>query len=904
MRIVFLLFIFIGFAAISFSQNTNSNILDIRINKNCFRTADKELEIIAETYLLKLRFDKERLQKYSIELDFVNERLEDVLLEICKITKSKYYITNENVIHIINKKDEKKVNLAELKIEQPDGNNTNNKPTRFTITVSGKITDNATGEPLPNVNVAAMDGKTKASSNADGYFTLYGVPSDTSALLFTIVGYTPFKHQLSPLQLLKDIAIEMIASKNMLSEVVITARKDQSFKLNQKVSMIKLTPSKIATLPNVGEKDIFRAFQLMPGVSAGNEQTAGLYVRGGTPDQNLVLFDGFTVYNVDHLFGFFSAFNSNAIKDVELYKGGYESKYGGRISSVVDITGKEGNKKKFNIGGDIGFLSINGITEGPIGKKASFLMTYRRSFASSLYDKISDKVSNGGDSVITLPNGRTLTPGVKSWFDDMNARLTFNPTKKDVLSLSFYKGKDNVDNQITPPTRGPRPGGGTGPTINIGTTDLTEWGNTGASIKWSRKWNPQFYSNALISYSSYYSNRDRSREGTVTRPDGTVLEIKNGTLESNDLKDVSIKTDFEWKANKNHSIEFGYQLTSNRIQYNFAQNDTISIIDRDTRGKTGAIYLQDNMKLLNDKLNVTGGIRTSYFEPTSKLYFEPRLNVIYDISDKLKLKGSAGQYYQFVKRVIREDILEGSRDFWVLTDNDKLPVSSSQQFVLGAAWENKDFLIDVEGYYKKVKGLSEYTLRFTPTRGTINYQESFFEGTGYAKGIDFLLQKKFGKYNGWIGYTLGEVKNNFPVYGQKDFYASNDVTHEFKMVHTYKWKRFDFSLTWMYLTGKPYTAPSGGYQITLLDGTTQDYLSVSNKNGLRLLNYHRMDFAATYNYGRPGKGNGTIGLSLFNLYNRENIWYKNFDIIQNEIIATDVKYLGFTPNLSFTWRLR
>ena len=186
----------------------------------------------------------------------------------------------------------------------------------------------------------------------------------------------------------------------------------------------------------------------------------------------------------------------------------------------------------------------------------------------------------------------------------------------------------------------------------------------------------------------------------------------------------------------------------------------------------------------------------------------------------------------------------------------------------------------------------------------MNYEESFYQGTGYAKGIDVLVQKKFGKYNGWIGYTLGEVKNNFPVYGEKDFYASNDFTHEFKIVQTYKWKRFDFSLTWMYLTGKPYTAPSGGYQITLLDGSTQDYLSTSNKNGLRLPAYHRMDIAATYNYGKPGKGNGTIGLSLFNVYNRENIWYKNYDIIDNEIIATDVKYLGFTPNLSFTWRLK
>lgn len=776
------------------------------------------------------------------------------------------------------------------------------KAKKVNITVSGKVTDNVTGEPMPNVNIMTELDKSFTTTNADGYFTVSNIPSNTAVLVFTIIGYQPYRYQLLPNQPTKGISIQISSSKNTLNEIVVSSKKEQSFKLNQKVSMIKLTPAKIATLPNMGEKDIFRSFQLMPGVSAGNEQTAGLYVRGGTPDQNLVLFDGFTVYNVDHLFGFFSAFNSNAIKDVQLYKGGFESKYGGRTSALVDITGKEGNKKKFNIGADLGFLSANAFAEGPIGKKISFLVAYRRSFQTSLYDKLFEKVSNGGDSAKSSGPGNfgTNNTGIKSWFDDINARLTYNPTKKDVISVSFYKGKDNVNNEIKPMFGG---GGGIGGG-NLKSVDLTEWGNTGASLKWSRKWNDKFYSNALIGYSSYFSNRDRSTNGSFTRPDSTTQTIKNGTLEFNDLKDISIKTNFEWNINRNNAIEFGYMYTDNRIKYSYAQNDTIKIIDRDTKGTTQSVFLQDNLKLLKNKLNIIAGIRESYFEQTGKLYFEPRLNVTYELTDKLKLKGSAGAYNQFVKRVIREDILQGSRDFWVLADDKKLPVISSKQFILGAAWENKDYLIDVEAYYKNTAGLSEYTLRFTPTFGSVNYSESFLQGTGYAKGIDFLLQKKFGKYNGWIGYTLGEVRNNFPTYGEKDFFASNDVTHEFKMVHTYKWKRFDFALTWMFLTGKPYTLPSGGYQLTLLDGLTTDYLSVSNKNSLRLPDYHRLDFSVTFNYGKPGKTNGTIGLSLFNIYNRQNIWYKNYDVVDNKIIATDVKYLGITPNLSFTWRLR
>jgi hypothetical protein len=212
--------------------------------------------------------------------------------------------------------------------------------------------------------------------------------------------------------------------------------------------------------------------------------------------------------------------------------------------------------------------------------------------------------------------------------------------------------------------------------------------------------------------------------------------------------------------------------------------------------------------------------------------------------------------------------------------------------------------VDAEAYLKNMDGLSEYTLRFQPAAGRGDYADFFYEGTGKAKGIDFLLQKKKGRYNGWISYTLAEVTNNFDVYGPKAFHASNDIRNEFKIVHNYRIGRFDLSLCWMYMTGKPYTAPTGGYQVTLLDGTKQTYFNVSEKNALRLPDYHRLDVAVTLNIGRPGKFNGAIGLSFFNLYDQTNIWYKNFDIVENEIVETDVNYLGFTPNLSLSIKLK
>ncbi len=892
-----------------FAQQPRNEILDRTVDKVfCFRSADKELEKIAGLLNVKFNFNQARLKQYTLTKDFHDDNLATILAAICKATRSKYFIAEDNTIYIIGRRETytPEVTLALQKAESREQVRlVYEEPKKFRVTVTGKVTDISSGEPLPNVTVMIDGQRGITTTNVDGYFTVFNVPSDTAILSFSSVGYTVSRYFLSPNKPLDSLHIQMLTSRNALNEVVVVAKKVQSFKLNQKVSMIKMTPDLIANLPSVGEKDIFRSFQLMPGISAANENSSGLYVRGGTPDQSLVLFDGFTVYNVEHLFGFFSAFNSNALKEVTLYKGGFESKYGGRLSSVVDINSKEGNKKNFNAGGDLSMMSVNAFAEGPIGKNASGIIFFRKSFRTSLYNKIFDKYSSDNGSNTPRPTNGPFGSNdqkTKSFFYDINGRFTWKPTKKDVFSLSIYNGKDKLDNSIIPAIPSFLQSSGRGFGIQI--TDLTNWGNTGSSLKWSKRWNEKVFTNSLISYSNYFSNRDRSSDFTRTDTSGNETTIKRGTLEDNNLKDYSIKTDVEIKVNKKHTIETGYHITYNDIKYSYAQNDTSKIIDRSTQGFTYTVFLQDKISLLKDKLQLIAGIRTTYFDPTKKLYYEPRLNATLEITDKIKLKGSAGQYYQFAKRVIREDILQGSRDFWVLADNDRLPVASARQYVAGLSWENKDFLVDVEGYCKKLTGLSEYSLRFQPTPGGLTYTENFFQGTGYARGIDLLVQKKIGNYTGWVAYTLGEAVNNYPVYGSKKFYANNDVRHEFKIVQLYKWNRFDFSATFIYASGRPYTAPSGAYSVTLPDSTTQSYFSVSGKNEFRLPGYHRLDIGVTYNFGDKGSGNGSIGVSLFNIYNRQNVWYKNYEISDNTIIATDVKYLGFTPNLTFTYRLK
>lgn len=788
-------------------------------------------------------------------------------------------------------------------------------PRTFNYTLSGIAKDKSTGEALPFATVQIKGTSTGVSTNADGYFTLPKVPTDTSVLVISYVGYTKTEIYLSPTLPKTNFVIEVQPTPNNLKGVTIVgAREDVVLSKLEEVSVIKMTPKQIEKLPNIGEKDVMRSFQLMPGVSASQESSSGLYVRGGTPDQNLVLFDGFTVYHVDHLYGFFSAFNANAVKDIQLYKGGFESRFGGRLSSVTEITGKDGNQKKFNMGGDLSLLSMNAWVEIPIGDKFSSIIAIRRSYKGPIYNKLIEKYSKGSSSSnITQPSGpggKMFSQNTKatSFFYDLNGKFTYRPTQKDIISFSIFNGTDKLDNSID---NSNLPSfGGSSSSTSISSTDLTKYGNIGSSLKWSRKWTEKLYGNTIISFSNFYSNRDRSMERTTTDSDGNESTSKSGIIETNNLIDYSIKSDYQWDLSSISQLQFGAFGTYYNIQYTYAQNDTNTILYKKNKAFLGGAYIQNRFKLLKNKLIIVPGIRASYFETTKQLYYEPRASFTFNPVGRLFIKGSTGKYYQFANRVTREDILSGSKDFWLLSDGNNIPVSSSIHYIAGISYESANYLFSTEAYYKQVKNLTEYSLRYNPSPMGVNYDENFFTGNGYARGIEFLAQKKSGKLNGWVSYTLGQARNHFDIYSDTYFPANQDVTHEFKIVLLYNWKRWDFSATWIYATGRPYTAPSGAYSVTLLDGSTQDFFTVTTKNGLRMPNYHRADISVNFKLLAGNKGDtkrreiGYIGFSIFNLYNRTNVWYKTFSIENGSVIETNVNYTGITPNITLSLKIR
>jgi ferric enterobactin receptor len=726
---------------------------------------------------------------------------------------------------------------------------------------------------------------------------LIDVPEDSLILQIFYVGYSTKELRIEVGNLdVKNLKIEL-QSGVQLGEVVVSSKSYKVMNASEGVSTIQISPAQLSLLPNVGEVDIFRSLQLLPGVSGSNESSSGLYVRGGTPDQNLVLLDGMTVYNVDHFFGFFSAFNADAVKDVQLFKGAFPAKYGGRLSSVVDLTGKTGNPTKVQGNVGLNLLNARAGIQIPLFKKGSFSIYGRRSYTdiirSGVYNKIFDvftQTENPPD--IDGLEINTIEPDF--YFFDLNSKLSYSPTEKDVVALSYYSGADHLVelNEV-------RLERGENPTIliELDVDEKNDWGNKGFSGKWSRQWNPKLYSNFLLANSNYFSKYDRAVDILVSlvEQDTVVLDTENLTFEDNDVNDLTVRLDFEYQLNSRHKLEFGGTSTLAEVDYQFIRDDTLSILDLQQEASFTAAYVSDTWTPIS-RLYITAGLRTTYYDIDDKFYWAPRFSFQYNLTKKISLKGGYGKHYQFVNRIVNENVTEGSRDFWLLADDDLVKVSSAEHFVLGVGYETDNYIFDVEAYRKELGNLSEFSLRFQ--RDDIDLDKLFFSGNGYAEGIEFLFQKKKGDYTGWVTYTLAQVRNNFPELNNGfEFSALHDQRHEFKTVHSYEWEKFRLAATFVFGSGKPFTEPSGQYSVELLDGRTFNYISVGAKNASRLPAYHRLDLSVHYLTDYKGL-DIDVGLSIFNFYDRQNVWYREYDFTQAPPVISEVQYLGLTPNLS------
>ena len=787
--------------------------------------------------------------------------------------------------------------------------------------VGGRVIDIDTGESLPFAKVRIDDSTRVATANQDGQFTLLDVPVG-STLVVTKMGFDSNNVVVHPNTRRLTINLSKYED-SFIEEVVVTGAIPQMMQQSG-LSQVSLSPELTKTLPNLGEQDIFRSMQLLPGVAGSNESSSGLAVRGGTVDQNLVLFDDYTVYHVDHVFGFFSAFNNNAIKDVQLYKGGFGAKYGGRLSSVVDITGKDGNTEQFNVGLGVSLLSTNALIETPFADGAgSFVLTGRKSYQSDLYNDILESVTGENQDA----QAGTAAPGQfalgrfeiepESYFYDLNSKLTYRLSNDDKFTLSFYTGADKLDNsrdvsgnanldRLCELLNGGGPFGGAfceeEISFAIDTVDLSEWGNTGISAKYSRQWNDRLGTNFVVSTSEYFSYRDRLIDSQVVYDDSTDDPTANqsSSNEDNELDDLTVKIENDFFLNQHNTLGFGLQVAQQNIDFSLMQNGDL-ILETSNEATTSTIYLEDEIVL--DKLIVTPGLRANHYSIDGEIYTEPRLSLEYGISDATQIRAAFGDYYQFALSVARQSIEEGPRTFWTLADGEDVPVSKARHFVLGATHSVGTYNFNVEFFHKEYEDLSEFTQQTRPIRNedgtglTLILEQEFHTGSGTASGVEFFAQKGVGNFTGWVGYTFSEVIYDFPTVSDATYNADQDATHEFKTVLMYQWGKWDLASTFIYATGRPFTEVLG-----VVENSFPTAYEVGPRNEERYDAYHRLDLSATYNFQFLG-GEGEVGLSIFNVYDRENHWYTEYDTLEGEILKTDVNYRGFTPSLFANWSL-
>jgi len=768
------------------------------------------------------------------------------------------------------------------------------------VIVQGIVMDDKNEERLPYANVLLKGTPAGTTTNIEGVFVLRNVPAALCTLEVRYLGYRTKMVPLDASQPVSDVVVRLREASIELREVTVVADPEPTtFKARKQASLVSVSPKQLALLPAVGEVDIFRGLQLLPGVAGTNDASSGLYVRGGAPDQNLVLFDGMTIRHVDHFFGFFSAFNAEAVKDIQFYKGGFPAKYGGVLSSVVDMTGRTGDQREFRASIGANLITANGNVEIPLWDQGSLFVAGRTTYGDSplakpIYEYLTGdqgSTPSGGQARRSFARANMQQEVPLPSFYDFNAKATYYITPTDVVAASLYASNDRLDRS--------QDLGGSGFASAAGQNiiDITDQGNFGLSGRWFHQWGADLFSNIVVA-SSRYSSTYTFKIELPDSGQGTQLS-SNGQDENNMIRDLAVRVDNYWDPLENHTIGFGLHLVNSHVSYALTLTDQFrgtssNLLNIAQSGTQNAVYLQDEWKL-SSALTTTLGGRMTYYQPTMQLFLDPRLSAHYAMTEHISLKGAVGTYRQFMNRIVNESITQGSRDFWLMTDNVFRP-GRSDHYILGSSWEDNDFVIDVEGYYKSMSGLVEFSQRI---RRTATDLYTFAIGDGVSRGVELLVQKKHGTFTGWVSYSLSRTAYTFPVIQDgEEFPAAQDQLHELKISGTLSLSRWSFSANWIYGSGKPFTQPESQYYITLLDGSQQTYVHVGGKNAERLPPYHRLDVSGSYLIRRDdGSIFSNIGLSIFNLYNRNNVSYYTYNLNTSPPTITEVASLGITPTL-------
>ena len=776
-------------------------------------------------------------------------------------------------------------------------------------TISGYVMDAESKETLIGATVFDRNSGKGCATNNYGFYTLT-LDQGGVDLQVSYVGYT---QQNKAIDLKENLSINFLLETNTtLDEVVVEATRATVSARSPQMSVVELPVQQIKSIPTLfGEADVLKAIQLLPGVQNGSEGSAGMYVRGGGPDENLLLLDGVPVYNVNHALGFFSVFNPDALKNVTLYKGSFPAHFGGRLSSVVDIRMKEGDMQKYHGNVSIGLISSKLNFEGPIVKdKLSFNLSFRRTYGDLLI-----KPTLWIASAIS-PDMSKLRAGYN--FYDLNAKLNWKISDKDRFYLSFYTGDDAISFGVRYKDY---ENDGVQYTNNMGLG--WRWGNKVASLRWNHVMSQKLFMDASVNYTQYRHRltMDMSDERFYEQYNQTVKDEFNMAYKSG-INDLTAKVDFDYTPLPNHEIRFGGNYTyhmfrpevqsAKMVEGNQTAIDTTMSASNVYAHET-ALYAEDNMTF-GDIFRVNAGLHYSTFTVDGKTYqsVQPRLSASVMLASNLSLKAGYAYMTQYV-HLLSNSSLSLPTDLWVPVTKNIVPMNA-HQVSLGAFYElPRLFDISVEGYYKTMDNLLEYKDGASFFGSSDTWENKVCMGKGWAYGIEFLVQRSFGKTTGWIGYTWAHAKRKFDregmeINGGKVFPAKYDRRHDISITVQHKFsERFDLSGTWVFSSGNCGTLGTQVYEGLMDEWGYIPSINALERNNFRMGNYHRLDLSVNF-HKQKKHGIRTWNISVYNVYNHKNPFIVYTDYGWDEATQTEKKKLmqaslfPIIPSVSYSFK--
>ncbi len=786
------------------------------------------------------------------------------------------------------------------------------------ITVSGYVFDAETGEALIQCNVYDKKSMTGVVTNNFGYFSL-SLPNSNSPriIVFSYLGYETQEMASSGKGTVLNI--KLTPKQTDLNEVTIEAEKNNKEILSSEMGKMSMKAAEINAIPAIGgETDVLKAITLLPGIKQGVDGSSGFYVRGGGPDQNLILLDGVPLYNPYHLWGFLSTFNADAINNIEVTKGAFPARYGGRLSSVLDITMKDGNSLKWDKDVTVGLLSAKFMVSGPIKKDVSSIMiTARRTYADLIYMPIYRMQNSDKENIVKRGYN----------FTDINLKYNYKFSEKDRFFISTYFSRDKYFDEQK--NKEPVEDG-----ENIQTQKRDEgWGNITASARWNHLLGQKLFMNTTMYFSgyNYYTNDFYKYESLEPEE---IPNKENRVEYTSRIEDITIKQDYQFFPSDMHQVRFGigsvfhYFKPGISVFASETGKETIenSMKNNDIRATELSAYIEDDFDL-SRVIKLNAGIHASGFlvEGTGYYSFQPRLSVRFLMSKNTSFKLGYANMAQYIHLLTTSGIVQSS-DLWV-PSTAKIKPQQSNQCSAGVSTLFKDiFLFEIEGYYKTMDNLIEYKDGASFMDSGTSWEDKVASGKGDSYGVEFFLKKKSGKLTGWVGYTLSWTNRIFEdINFGREFPFRYDRRHDVSLVAMYKFnERWSLNGTWVYYTGNAVSVPTYSYAAPGYDGTYHSWSSFptpymttgsevgtsgiiesyDSRNNYRLPAYHRLDVSAAYRWKRP-KASHILTFGMTNLYNRMNpsFYYSSHgqDIHTGQIYSkyTKVTLFPAMPMLSY-----